>query len=161
MAAAGSLIGDSVSAELTSLIVGLPVTEQFISPAVVGPGVEFTGVRAGGPSVFTVDVDASAFTIEMPSGISEGNGTGVIEVTLGDLQFDGGLHSLNFVYAPDYFSGTLTHTANSVSVIFGTIIEGLPYEFRLAPEPGSTALVLVAIAGLVGVRCWRRGPAAS
>jgi hypothetical protein len=161
IAAGGSLIGDSVTAELTSLD-GHPITQQFTSPAIVGPGVEFTGVwSGGGPGSFvTVDLDASSFTIEMPVGLSEGSFSGVFEVSLGDLDFDGGLHALNFVFPPDYFGGSVTHTANSVTVVFGTVISGVPYEFRLAPEPGCAALGLVAVALVGAARARSRGAAA-
>jgi hypothetical protein len=175
VAHAATFTGQSVNGTITSPGGAFTTIVPFTSPAIVGPGIEFT---SNSTDVFnqvwnvTADFSATALTIKFltPASVNGNisNGTGVV-----DLAFSGfsGVTPLAFKsynctpagFACSTFSGgpnstIVTSTASAFDVKFGVLRTGETYVFGVVPEPASWALMLVGF-GLVGIALRRRQPA--
>jgi hypothetical protein len=160
-AQAASLIGDSVTAQLTVLQGDLSLFTQFTSPAIVGDDVEFKGA-VGSPNDLPnvwVDVGATTITISFPGacGIVSGSpdsGCGFehgrwFTITVGDIDLDPVRPFLSVSYAGP--PRDVQVTQNSVSVSYSAVTFGEVDTFYLQalPEPATGVLGLMAAVGVV------------
>ncbi len=166
-AGAMPLTGQSVSASFTPQS-GWTTTTQFTSPAVVGPGVEFTGqVKDVFNQLWNIslDVGADTFTVVLNSPNPNANvAAGPYAIKL-DVTGMTGLQAVslsNFWCAPAntfpcITSGGnpairgLTSNSTSLSVQFQVLLPGERYVFGV-PEPASLALMLGGFVSVVSVR---------
>jgi hypothetical protein len=176
-AAATNITGQSATAAFNSGALA-SFGSQFTSPAVIGPGTEFTGsfVDVFGQNWgIGLDMTGAGFTLTI--GESTLNGVGNIRSTGNALAINiTGLSGLAGTTLASYacasagpscsaFGGgsaltSLTSTADSIALNLGVIRDGETYVFALSavPEPASWAM-LIAGFGLTGAAMRRRRPA--
>ncbi|MCL4744275.1 MAG: PEP-CTERM sorting domain-containing protein [Burkholderiaceae bacterium] len=176
--ASASLVGDSV---IGSLSTNQTLTTQFASPAIVGPGTEFSGVISddfGQVWDIMVDVDASSFSVAVSERRISGDGNiqtpgnDSMAIALSDLNWVGmptgviaGVVLSNYSCASvgfscDTFDGgpnvsVLNFGAHNINFSSSNMRHGEVYSFNIltshVPEPGTLALVALAL-GALGAR---------
>jgi hypothetical protein len=174
MAANASLIGQTVNGSLATN--QGPISTQFTSPAVVGPGAEFFGQYTDVFSQvwgYTVDIGADTITVGILSSNNPDNGNEgsnpLVDISLSGFTGLGpmGLQSYSCVsgggscgaFGPGPSVARLFSDGTSFSVGFDVVRSGETYVFGPAllgvPEPGVWALMLGGF-GLAGVALRRR-----
>ena len=174
--ALGTLIGDSVEGELLAGDVGGAVGTQFISPAIVGAGLEFTGNWLFAPFGMDwridVDIDASSFTVTVEE-IGPGNnnifsGPMMMGIALTDLDWVGQPNHVidGVVQQPDNPDGVsiIDFTDHGITVFWSAFPFGVgndpptggTYGFKISTIPGPGALPLLLALGLPGMRRRRK-----
>lgn len=169
--ALGDLIGDSVVGELLAGDVGGAVGTQFVSPVIVGAGLEFTGNWLFDPFGMNwridVDIAGSSFKVTVEEITKANNnifsGPNMMGIALSDLDWVG---QPNFVIAdvvakpgnPDGVS-IIDFTDHSITVFWSSFPFGVgndpptggTYEFNILFIPGPGALPLLLALGLPGI----------
>ena len=166
------LVGDSVTGVLVSTAAApnAGVTTQFVSPATVGAGVEFSGVWSypNFGQIWNIGVDVGADSVIVTthnSGSAGGIGTfsgSFFRIDLGDLDMGSDITGVTQSVGPLDAMRSITFTAHQVSLEWKALgAEDGRYVFDLltaqqtsnVPEPSSAALIAL---GLGGVAIWRR-----
>jgi hypothetical protein len=173
-AMADSLVGAPVDGTLTSLNGGILVTSAFPSSAVVGPGVEFTGVLHENTfnQTFDVAVDLSAngFTVAITSPMSNANihDGDLFGITLSGLpSFVEGFTLTSYACTGNFVCGlspenvsdlaSNTFSSSAVTLDFSALAAGQVYTFTdvtsaaPTPEPSTLALLGTGVLGAAGV----------
>lgn len=173
-AKADTLTGDTVFGTLT-ILGGVDFISPFTSPAVVGPGVEFTGVLHSSGVLLTwdvgVDLSANGFTVAISYPFRDDGtiyGGPIYEITLSGLpSFVQGFTltsytcdtSVNPGCVPGGGNGLMSNTfSNSaVTLDFNTLGVGQTYTFAdvtapvATPEPSTLALFGTGCLSMLGV----------
>jgi len=170
MAANASLTGQLISGTLSTN--QGPISNQFVSPVVVGAGPEFVGEFT---DVFnqvwdyTVDIGANTITVGItsPSNPDYGNlgSSPLVDISLTGFTGLGAMNLISYncvsaglscsAFGPGPSVARLSSDASSFSVGYDVVRSGETYVFGAVPEPGAWALMIAGF-GLIAVVAQRR-----